>query len=60
MAMTEPERAGTPAYSRMASACRTCQFVTAVVYTSLDTEAVVRLSLCTTTAACLSHASRPG
>ena len=30
----------------MSKACRTCQFITAVVHTSLDTEAVVYLSLC--------------
>ena len=42
-----PERASTPSDTRMSRACRTCQFITAVVYLSLDTEAVVCLSLCT-------------
>ena len=43
----------------MSSACFACQFHTAVVYTSLDTEAVVS-KLVYTTADCLPHASRPG
>ena len=35
----EPERVSTPRDTRMSHACRTCQFITAVVYTSLDTKA---------------------
>ena len=37
----EPERASTPGDMRMSRAWRTCHFIAAVVYTSLDTEAVV-------------------
>ena len=37
----QPERASIPGNTRMFRARRTCQFITAVVYTSLDTEAVV-------------------
>ena len=46
MVIMEPERVSIPGNTRMSKACRTCQFITAVVHTSLDTEAVVYLSLC--------------
>ena len=42
----EPERASTPRDTRMSRACRTCLFITAVVYTNLGTEAL-NLTLCT-------------
>ena len=45
--MMEPERASAPRDTRMSRACHACQFITAVVYLSLDTEAVVYLGLCT-------------
>ena len=42
----EPERPSTQSDTRVSRARRTCQFITAVVCLSLDTEAVVYLGLC--------------
>ena len=44
----------------MSRACRTCQFISAVVYTSLGREAVVSKQSVYTTSACLPHAPSPG
>ena len=56
----EPERASTPGDTRLSRGRRTCQFITAVVFYSLDTPPGRAYKLTYITAACLPQAPRQG